>query len=620
MVRRELAKEVIASGEVALAKVMAGGDENALKDWKLGALRVFSEEEFLQLSALKELMSRYLKLAEPPRPLCVAVFGQPGAGKSFGVEQIYLALKAEHPTLLPLDWKMTTSINLTQVGSPEELACRLEPESVEVRKEKKDPMERVPFVFFDEFDAPLRGRPLGWLSFLLAPMQDGTFLSKGEVRTLKRAIYVFAGGTVHTMESFAEREDADFRAAKGPDFVSRLRGHLNVLGPNHTQERDLRRALLIREGCERVERARLGEENCKTPRKPMRALDPALVDALLNVGRFRHGARSIHAILEMAAAGASPDVPLQREHLPSDHLLDQHADLGPLTPGNIGGLIAMSGGGDRDSSSARDRVWRGLAREIWTHGGAIAYGGHSQTSGLTARLKEELQTLPRRLSKVEQPPEPARLHVFATHEDAAPGERVETVRISSLPGLPGASGPGMDASDFTLARAEQLFRMRWLSTCRARARVVLWGKVKGSSGRMPGILEEVVLSLALGQPLYLIGAFGGATRVIGELLGLAGSPAWLELGSAREDLAAQVRARPELFRPAGYEHLPLLTEDAVAWLRAFAIGGPRWPENGLTLKENRELFNLGVSDPTTEEKNADRVVELVTRGLLRRFG
>ncbi len=32
---------------------------------------------------------------------------------------------------------------------------------------------RIPLVFWDEFDTSLDGRPLGWLRYFLAPMQDG---------------------------------------------------------------------------------------------------------------------------------------------------------------------------------------------------------------------------------------------------------------------------------------------------------------------------------------------------------------------------------------------------------------------------------------------------------------
>ena len=52
------------------------------------------------------------------------------------------------------------------------------------------------------------------------------------------------------------------------------------------------------------------------------------------------------------------------------------------------------------------------------------------------------------------------------------------------------------------------------------ARVVLGGRVEGYKGAMPGIAEETFLSLEKGQPVFLLGGFGGCARDIAETLGL----------------------------------------------------------------------------------------------------
>ena len=51
-------------------------------------------------------------------------------------------------------------------------------------------------------------------------------------------------------------------------------------------------------------------------------------------------------------------------------------------------------------------------------------------------------------------------------------------------------------------------------------RILLGGQVEGYKGRMPGIAEEALLSLQAGQPVFLVGGFGGCTRDIAETLGL----------------------------------------------------------------------------------------------------
>ena len=54
-----------------------------------------------------------------------------------------------------------------------------------------------------------------------------------------------------------------------------------------------------------------------------------------------------------------------------------------------------------------------------------------------------------------------------------------------------------------------------------QARIVLGGRVEGYKGAMPGIAEETSLSLDRGQPVFLLGGFGGCARDIAETLGLA---------------------------------------------------------------------------------------------------
>ena len=65
-----------------------------------------------------------------------------------------------------------------------------------------------------------------------------------------------------------------------------------------------------------------------------------------------------------------------------------------------------------------------------------------------------------------------------------------------------------------------LTAMRKVQCDATDARVLLGGQVKGYMGRMPGIAEEALVSLQAGQPLFLIGGFGGCTRDVAEALGL----------------------------------------------------------------------------------------------------
>ena len=53
------------------------------------------------------------------------------------------------------------------------------------------------------------------------------------------------------------------------------------------------------------------------------------------------------------------------------------------------------------------------------------------------------------------------------------------------------------------------------------ARIILGGRTEGYKGTMPGIAEEACLSLEIGQPVFVLGGFGGCARDIAEIIGLA---------------------------------------------------------------------------------------------------
>ena len=181
---------------------------------------------------------------------------------------------------------------------------------------------KIPLVFWDEFDTTLDGNKLGWLRFFLTPMQDGEFQQGQLTHPIGNAIFVFAGGTAESIEEFEKQEK--LKEAKDPDFLSRLKGFLNVLGPNpqNTDKKAdpffiVRRALLLRSIFER-ETPQLFKE------KEVLRIDTGILRAFLQIDKYLHGARSMEAIVAMSRLGNATR--FSRSYLPPEKQLRLHVD------------------------------------------------------------------------------------------------------------------------------------------------------------------------------------------------------------------------------------------------------------------------------------------------------
>jgi len=310
--------------DVAFEYIQKGASAiEGLPQFKLGALTTVDRWEIESFSNIRNLILDYAN-ADSIRPLSIAVFGSPGSGKSFGVTQIAM-------NILPGKIEKL-EFNVSQFVSPIDLGAAFQKVRDVILEGK------LPLVFFDEFDSDKDGAALGWVKSFLMPMQDGRFRDESGEHPLGKCILVFAGGTAVDFESFAapmddsairikesglrlsikrgtskyKRIDDDpainqlkkekdvqlqsFKNIKGPDFVSRLRGTINVMGPNPKDPSDqnhiLRRAIMLRSMCERDRR--LATKDGSTP------VSSGIIRAMLMVPEFKHGARSMEAILDMS--------------------------------------------------------------------------------------------------------------------------------------------------------------------------------------------------------------------------------------------------------------------------------------------------------------------------------
>ena len=301
----------------ALAKALETvslGVEQALKNvpiGKFGKLATVDRQEIESLRTIGALVSEYADLDSPKRPLSIAVFGPPGSGKSFGIKQLATSLRPGEIEVL--------EFNMSQFQTTAELIAAFH----QVRDVGLS--HKLPLVFWDEFDSSLGETPFAWLRHFLAPMQDGRFQEGDLAHPIGRAIFVFAGGTSHRYQDFGqskdEKEQKKFRELKVPDFTSRLKGFLNVLGPNpnHSEGRDpffvLRRAILLRSMLNDVPGIMKG----KTPQ-----IDAGVLNAFLTTREYRHGARSMESVI--AASRLSGKNKFERSSLPPEDQLELHVD------------------------------------------------------------------------------------------------------------------------------------------------------------------------------------------------------------------------------------------------------------------------------------------------------
>lgn len=289
-----LARQIVERGEIALSR---------LPHLRIGKLLATDRADMEALRTLRRLFNAYKPKSNlGKKPLSIGVFGAPGSGKSFGVKELALGTFAPPGAKEYAGWK---EFNLSQFNGPEDLVGAFH----QVRDIVLQGI--IPVVFWDEFDSS----NYKWLQYLLAPMQDGRFQEGQSTHTIGKCVFIFAGATSWTFDSFGvfeKQPDIDhFRLAKGPDFKSRLDGAYDVLGlnqclvpprddhgnPNLTRPtRDwvpnpddiyfpIRRALMVRSML------------AGNPTAPLH-FDGGLLTAILQNGSYLHGARSLEKVIE----------------------------------------------------------------------------------------------------------------------------------------------------------------------------------------------------------------------------------------------------------------------------------------------------------------------------------
>ena len=271
-----------------------------------------------------------------------------------------------------------------------------------------------------------------------------------------------------------------------------------------------------------------------------------------------------------------------------------------------------------------------ISRYLLIKGATLAYGGHLGSDGYTQKLFELVRThndigiisafdrivnyrgwpLPRlavaqlaalnRVSSTKELPRPAdvneTMHADLTENPAFfPAERSAEHRYAWARGMTEMRAFQADVTKSNIV-----------------ARIVLGGtfgptlktgedgirKPQWYMGRIPGVLEEVLLSVQMGQPVFLVGAFGGAAQLVIDLI----------QGKTREEATWDYQKAA----PFASEMKALYALRGIPWLDypeitdLFRQKGITGINPLLTEEESLELF---------EAVDPSRIVEIILLGL-----
>lgn len=158
------------------------------------------------------------------------------------------------------------------------------------------------------------------------------------------------------------------------------------------------------------------------------------------------------------------------------------------------------------------------ARSVLVGGGRLAYGGHLDDDGYTAFMIRELHRYSRRdgpLSVYLAWSEHRRMELASLtkqEEDLGMFGEIICLDPDGAVVAPSAGrGAGPEATIDSAVVEQSLSSMRRHLAAKCQGILVIGGKREGFQGQLPGVLEEVLLFIKQGKPVYPAAGFGGTT-------------------------------------------------------------------------------------------------------------
>lgn len=171
-----------------------------------------------------------------------------------------------------------------------------------------------------------------------------------------------------------------------------------------------------------------------------------------------------------------------------------------------------------------------LARHLLARAATLIYGGDLRNDGFTSFILDEAVALKSRLDP-DGNQGPHDIHVEnhlawpihkADIEMTAWRAKYDLIMESCEHDAPDDIAKDIDRDNYLAPSTPQnkyywsrcLTEMRLNSIDSSHARICVGGKLSGYNGKMPGVLEEILIAIEKNKPIYLMGAFGG---VVGEV-------------------------------------------------------------------------------------------------------
>lgn len=174
------------------------------------------------------------------------------------------------------------------------------------------------------------------------------------------------------------------------------------------------------------------------------------------------------------------------------------------------------------------RLAQDLGRHLLSRSATLIYGGDMRPGGFTEFILDEASILKDRLGETEPHVENHLAWPLYISDKEITAWRAKYTQVMTTVEyeIPLDVDNGLDKDTYLSPNSTLnsyiwsrcLTEMRKQSISSSTVRICAGGKLFGYKGKMPGVLEEILLALEANKPIYLLGVFGGVVGDVCKLI------------------------------------------------------------------------------------------------------